>query len=164
MMKHLTLIQTEFSKTALDLLKLDRNSVIHLNGMPFILSDNTPVLGRKENLDIAQENYAPFGMKQMQPDLEIDESDNKYKQLTHDTVPEDARFFITTDKPTPEILMKSEKLNGLFPVDIKNKQLFWKPTVRVRTSFKTLEARLLADLEKEMTIDELVDYAKKAIR
>jgi hypothetical protein len=165
-MKHLTQIQIEFSKTALDLLRLDRDSVIKFNGIPFILSDNTPVLGRKENLDLAtRENYAPFGMKHMQPETEIEEdSDGQYKQLTNETAPADARFFMTVDKPIPQILMMSKQLRGLFPVDVRNKQLFFRPTTRVRMTFDTIEARCRQGLEKELTLDELVNYAKKDLQ
>lgn len=88
-MKHLNQIQSEFCKQALDLLRLERDSVIHFNGIPFVLSDNTPVLGRRENLDIAQENYAPVGMKQMHPDIEMNDGDDKFNQLTHETAPAD---------------------------------------------------------------------------
>jgi len=54
MMKHLATINYEFVRRALERLTINKGQIVKLRGIPFVLVDDTDVLGTKENLQLTK--------------------------------------------------------------------------------------------------------------
>jgi len=53
-MKHLATVNREFIRYALERLTINKGQIVKLRGIPFILVDDTNVLGTKENLQLTK--------------------------------------------------------------------------------------------------------------